>query len=259
MSRDLTREPILIDTSDRPGNCSDVGVRNRRAAPSCFAVAEPKVKRAHTPGSRRHCTNLGRDKRKRHPGCTPARSAGPLRCSHRRDAAELGPLRGPQTGCRMKRPFDAALLAAPHGTRIQTTRQQPDRTFLCRTCVQSLGRSAEQRRPQADQDSRMFERSEFPAVPLAAAAAQGTDAQHRRKTGCLLNNKARMWASKYKSAKPRLAWRNQLAIALASATRTNATSARATPRRHPGPAARGAAHRARPDPHRRPAASPLPA
>jgi len=31
----------------------------------------------------------------------------------------------------------------------------------------SLGRSAEQRGPQADQDGRMFERSEFPAVPLA--------------------------------------------------------------------------------------------
>ena len=32
----------------------------------------------------------------------------------------------------------------------------------------------------------MFERSEFPAGPLDAAAAQGTDAQHRRKTGCPL-------------------------------------------------------------------------
>ena len=36
-----------------------------------------------------------------------------------------------------------------------------------------LGRSAEQRRPQADQDGRMFERSEFPAVPLATCDGRG--------------------------------------------------------------------------------------
>ena len=71
-----------------------------------------------------------RKQRKRRPGYAPA-IAGPLRCSPRRDAAELGRLRRPQTGCRMKRPFGAVLLVAPHGTQYR----QPNRTP--RACLYS--------------------------------------------------------------------------------------------------------------------------
>ena len=45
-----------------------------------------------------------------------------------------------------------------------------ERATATLACIRPLGRSAEQRRRQAEQGSRMFERSEFPAAPLSAFA-----------------------------------------------------------------------------------------
>ena len=71
-----------------------------------------------------------------------------------------------------------------------------------------LGRSAEQRGPQADQGGRMFERSEFPAAPLAdrdgRASAQSADARQGVLFLCLLSFGQAKESESHNSAKPQV-------------------------------------------------------